>query len=147
MALSIRATDAQKAAERLRKMETTMRQAYTAAMAEATKPIIAAARTNAVSTLPSKGGLGRTIATSHFTVKPLRGKRSGGGVLITTADHDARIDKAGRVRHPVFGRKVYAQQKVKPGWFTKAAKRTEREVTRHMEAASKKVARQVTGGP
>lgn len=146
MALSIRATDAQKAAERLRKMETTMRLAYMAALVESTKPIIAAARTNAVSTLPSKGGLGRTIATSHFTIKRLSGRRGGGGVLITSADHDARIDKAGRVRHPVYGRKVYAQQKVKPGWFTRAARRTEREVTRRMEAASKKIAREITGG-
>lgn len=146
MALSIRATDAQKLAERLRKTEATMRLEYQAALTEAAKPIIAAARTNAVSTLPSRGRLGATIATSHFTVRELRirgGK--GGGVRITTDDHDARIDTAGRLRHPVFGHAVHVTQKVKAGWFTKAARRAEREVRRRMEAASKRIAAKLTG--
>ncbi len=88
------------------------------------KPIVPATREEARRRLPSRGGLnervakapqrvtarvGNTTATVRVTVA---GKRSGA--------YGANI---GKVRHPVFGRRTFVEQRVQPGWHTDTAER------------------------
>lgn len=134
----------QQAAARLRHLSATMQTEYEAAIADAAKPIIEAARRNAASTLPRRGGLAALVAGSTFSVQRLRTGR-GGGVRIRTADHDKRLDTQGRLRHPTYGHRPWVSQQVKPGWFSAAARRAEFAVRERMEQASRRIAGKIGG--
>lgn len=133
-----------RAAAELRRVQETMRLEFETAMLEAADPIIAAARSNARATLPSRGGLAALVARSTFTVKPLR-RRGSTGIRIETADHDKRLDTQGRLRHLVYGREPWVQQHVTPGWFTTAAKKSEQAVAQRMERAVLRVVDKIEG--
>lgn len=132
------------AARRLRESEKIMRREFDAALRDAARPIIAAARRNAASTLPKRGGLAGRIAASTFKVTPLRGQFS--GVRITVTGHDPRMDTQGRLRHPVYGTwRPIPSQHVRPGWFTTAARRGERTVRTRLNVAAEAVAKRLAG--
>jgi hypothetical protein len=89
-----------------------------------TKPLKQDAKKNAKAILPKRGGLARRVASSSFSTKT-RIIGGGAGVQIIAkgkgqAKSVKQID-AGRVRHPVFGRKNrWVTQSVPSGWFTDA---------------------------
>ena len=89
-----------------------------------TKPLKQDAKRNAKAILPKRGGLARRVAASSFSTKT-RIIGAGAGVsIIAKGKGQARGVKqidAGRVRHPIWGRKNrWVTQSVTPGWFTKA---------------------------
>lgn len=88
-----------------------MSKQITAAM----RPLTAAIRASAASTLPQSGGLAARIAKSQ-----MRTRRRASGVSLTASNAYTlkRID-AGSVRHPVFGHGSWVTQAVTPGWWTR----------------------------
>lgn len=131
------------AAKKLRQSDQVMRREFTVAVTASVQPIIQAARRNALQTLPRRGGLGALIAQSTFTVLPLRAAGMAGARIIT-ADHDPRLDTEGRLRHPVYGRWLsIPTQRVPRGWFTTAARKTERGVRARMNAAARVIAKKI----
>lgn len=95
----------------------------------ATKPMKDDAKANARRVLPHRGGLGDFVAKTSLTTRTRGGQNPGVRIVARKtkkggkkSDLD-RIDR-GQVRHPVFGnRKVWVQQDVTPGWFTKPMER------------------------
>lgn len=83
--------------------ETEMRKELHKAMRDAAKPLIPKVKDAARTRLPTSGGM-----NEHYARKPYRAQtRSGAktaGVRIGTPKTDPRVDAAGRVAHPVFGR-------------------------------------------
>jgi hypothetical protein len=122
-----------------------MRNELTRAMRAAAKPLIAEARQHARETLPKRGGLNKRVARSSIRAKIRTGGQSV-GVRIVAKGLDARVDTAGRVRHPVFGnRKVWVQQQVKPGWFDVPMKSGAPEVRRELLKAIDNITRKLEG--
>ncbi len=88
----------------------------------ATKPLKAAAKESAQSTLPQRGGLAARVARARFSTR----SRAGANPSVRIVAKDAagrkvdlsRLDR-GQVRHPVFGRPPYVSQRVDPGWFSR----------------------------
>jgi hypothetical protein len=85
------------------------------------KPLKAAARTAALTELPSRGGLAERVAGSRWAVKTRTAGR-GVGVRVTGAgDLDLRSLNRGRLRHPLYGKRGHwFDQPVPPGWFDDA---------------------------
>lgn len=90
------------------------------------KPLVEATRASARANLPKKGGLNEFIATSKIATRnSLAGNKVGTRIVAKKAGgskgfHDLEAMDAGSFRHPVHGnRKVWVQQSVTPGWFTK----------------------------
>lgn len=83
------------------------------------------ARHNAEEILPRRGGYGRQVATqTRFRVEQIR--MSGGVALrLVAVGPDYRIDRQGRLRHPVYARGPRSKwnwadgtQRVPSHWFT-----------------------------
>jgi hypothetical protein len=88
-----------------------MSKQITAAM----RPLTAAIRASAASTLPQSGGLAGRIAASS-----MRTRRRASGISLTASNaYTLKMLDAGSVRHPVFGRGSWVTQSVTPGWWTK----------------------------
>lgn len=105
-------------------------------------PLIADAREHARATLPKHGGLNERVARSKFSVRARSGRDP--GVRIIAKGVDARLDKAGRDRHPVFGdRHVWVVQQVRPGWFRIPMERGAPRVRRELLLAFHVVARRL----
>lgn len=85
------------------------------------------ARHNAETILPRRGGYAATVAASEIDVDPLHGATTV-SVRVTAKGHDPRLDTQGRLRHPVFGRDQWREQKVPAGWFTAAMIRNAADV-------------------
>lgn len=106
------------------------------------KPLIADTREHARQTLPKRGGLNERVARSKFKVKIRTGANP--SVRITATGLDARLDRTGRDRHPVFGnREVWVQQKVTPGWFSVPMKHGARRVRKDLLDVMDSVARKL----
>lgn len=88
---------------------------------------VAAARRNAQAILPKRGGYAAVVAASPIDVAPLHAVDEV-RVRVTAKGHDSRLDTQGRLRHPVFGRDRWAEQRVPAGWFTAAMIRASADV-------------------
>jgi hypothetical protein len=88
---------------------------------------VAEARHNAGTILPKRGGYAAVVAASEIDVDPLHGAATV-QVRVTARGHDPRLDTQGRLRHPVFGRDQWREQKVPAGWFTAAMIRSAADV-------------------
>jgi hypothetical protein len=94
---------------------------------DAVPPVRAAARQHALAFLPKRGGLNAWVAAASVRAAVRRGPRSAGVSLVAgrnsrrrRADLD-RLDRDGRLRHPLYGdRDFWYLQSVQPGWFTAA---------------------------
>lgn len=106
------------------------------------KPMGARARANAMR-LPHRGGLAQLVASSRITVQT----RLTGNVRVRiVARNESAIINAdkGKIRHPVHGTDVWVTQKVQPGWWTDAARKTDRPVAREMARAVANISRQLS---
>lgn len=92
------------------------------------KPMKAAARTAALTELPSRGGLAELVASSRWSVTTRSagrgaGVRVAGRGLVNASGQELDLASLnrGRLRHPVYGRRgAWVNQRVKVGWFTDA---------------------------
>lgn len=100
------------------------------ALRQAVKPLTPASRAEARRRLPNRGGLAdrvakapqRQTARSGATTTSVRvtvaGKKSG-----------AAGADAGVIRHPIFGRRQFVNQRVRPGWFSDTADRERQQMS------------------
>lgn len=112
-----------------------------------TKPLKQDAKRNAKAILPKRGGLAAIVARSNFSTKTRIVGANTGVKIIAKGKGSARgvrqID-AGRVRHPVFGRRgVWANQRVPAGWFSDAMKKGAGKVRDGVQAAVAAVLRKL----
>lgn len=111
----------------------------------ATKPLKEAAKENARSTLPRKGGLADRVSRARFNTKSRAGRNP--SVRIEAKDAKGRsvdleaLDR-GSVRHPTFGHRPWVKQDVRPGWFTQPMEAGVEDVRREVVAAIDEVIRQ-----
>lgn len=95
---------------------------------------------SAATTLPKRGGLAaRAARTTRTTVS------GGRGVLRVrtrnTYESSSMMDR-GTVRHPVFGnRKVWVNQRITPGWWSRPVKQHEDDMVRAADDAIEKLTR------
>lgn len=91
--------------------------------------LVADAKEHAEEVLPRGGGYAHQVAaTTRFEVD-LTSTGSGVTLQVTAAGPDYRLDKKGRLRHPVYAHGPRADwawakqdQKVTPGWFSRSMK-------------------------
>jgi hypothetical protein len=97
----------------------------------AAAPAPQAVKASARAVLPKAGGLNEYVATSRIGVRTrLTGKSVGVRIAGTKGIHNLRRIDAGSVRHMVFGNpKVWAENSVQEGWFTKPLEAIEPKVT------------------
>lgn len=111
-------------AKRLHTAERNLPGQFRSGLGRQAAALIADARRNALNTLPKSGGYNEVVARSHFHVRLSRGPR-GERLTVTATGPDYRLDKQGRLRHPVYARGTRrdwswakAPQQVRSGWFT-----------------------------
>jgi hypothetical protein len=126
----------------------TLRSQLLAGIRAGVKPAIEAARAEARSTLPKHGGLNEEVATTAITVATrLTGPRV--GVRVAVPKGRKRSNKAygankGNVRHPVFGKDRWVDQKVPSGWFDDTLKKSAPLIAGPVTAAMVRVAEEAT---
>lgn len=87
---------------------------------QAVRPITAATRAVASSTLPQGGGLAKLVAKSPQRIQVRTGAGTAGVRIVVTGAGKGADN--GAVRHPVFGnRSVFAVTNTPSGWFTGTA--------------------------
>lgn len=124
-----------------------LKREFSKAITAATKPLVQDLRQSARETLPKKGGLNERIAKSQIrTVRRASSRTQGIRVTAKNAYVLGRLDQ-GHVRHPVFGHKVWVDQTVKSGWWTRPTEAIGPQVIRSVEAAMQHMARKLDGKP
>lgn len=114
------------------------------ALRAATKPAIAETRQFARDLLPKHGGLNERTARSKFRTKIRTGANP--SVRVTAIGMDARLNTQGRDRHPVYGnRKVWVEQRVKPGWFDVPMRKGARHVREELVKVVDSIAKDLEG--
>lgn len=88
--------------------ETGLRNDLHNSVANAAKPLIPKVREAGRRELPTTGGLNERIARKPYRAQTRTGVKTA-GVRITGSKVDPRINNAGRIGHPVFGRKGKAK--------------------------------------
>lgn len=83
--------------------ENGLRKELNKAMQSAAKPLIPKVRDAARAKLPTTGGLNERMARKPYRAQTRTGAKTA-GVRIVGTKLDPRVDKQGRVAHPVFGR-------------------------------------------
>jgi hypothetical protein len=96
-----------------------LRRELTKAIREATKPMKDAVHESFMSKLPMRGGLNQLVARARITNAVKNGSKSA-GVTIRAENANASLKAidAGSVRHRVYGRGPWVEQKLTPGSFT-----------------------------
>jgi hypothetical protein len=130
-----------------------------AGLRAAAKPLIPAARANAASMLPKKGGLAKRVSEARMgTSVRTSGRMAGVRVRAfenDNASHDVRATNAGFVRHPVFPDTsksrdqwnwVHQDIPNAKGWWTEAMKSKTPEARAAMRAVLANVARNLDTG-
>ena len=86
-------------------------------LTRATKPMIRAARAEALDSLPHRNGLNRIVASSRMAT---RTRADGVRIVATGIDQLDLIDTKGIVVHPTYGRRPRVVQAIPAaqGWFT-----------------------------
>jgi hypothetical protein len=117
------------------------------AILDSVKPLKRELAISARRVLPSRGGLGKSIAKTKIGMR-----RKSNGVIVVTKNKYAlaKID-AGTVRHPVYPRGSraewkWARQRVRPGWFSVPAEAAKMDVTRAVEGALADIIRDINEG-
>jgi hypothetical protein len=119
-----------------------MQREVRAALREAVKPAIAAARLRARQTLPHSGGLGQYIGRSRINTQIKMGSQVA-SLRVTSKSHNPRIDR-GVVRHPVFGhRDRWSEQRVPEGWFSQPMTQLGPELRRELLQSMDRLAEQM----
>lgn len=114
------------AADRLRRMAQQIPQESAEELREIGTELVADARLSVRTTLPRRGGYADDVARgTRFDVRVTR-TSTGARLTITATGPDYRLDRDGRLRHPVYARGPRNEwnwaneaQKVRPGWFTR----------------------------
>lgn len=113
-------------------------------MRDASKPLIKAARAEALRRLPSRGGLAARIAKAPQRVQTRTGADPGVRIVVGANGLAARTADSGTVRHPVFGNKtVWVVQPVRSGWFSDPMEAGAPVVRRNLEDALEQMAAKV----
>lgn len=113
-----------------------------AALNRATKKPRANVRARALATLPRSGGLAARVAKSRLSTR----RRRNGVRVVDAGNLSLSAIDAGRVRHPVFGhRRVFVEQRVKAGFFTKPMQQSAGPARREIEAALARIANRIGG--
>lgn len=118
-----------------------LRKELNKAMKVAAKPLVNVARDAFRSGLPSGGGLNAFMAKKPITVVTRTGKDP--GVSVKVAKADPRLDSAGRLTHPVFGRRPNVVQQVQPGIFSTAMQAETPEIRGDLEQALENFAERI----
>jgi hypothetical protein len=122
--------------------ETGLRKDLNRGLRNAAKPVIKAQRSAARRDLPQRGGLARQVGRASLRAQVRTGSEP--GVRIVAKGTDASQTDAGRVRHPVFGkRRVFVEQQVKGGWFSETPKTQVAAVRREVQAVMQDVASRI----
>jgi hypothetical protein len=117
------------------------------AITDSVKPLKRELAVSARRVLPSRGGLGKSVAKTKIG---MRRKRN--GVIVTTKNkYDLQKLDEGAIRHPVFPRGPksgweWSRQRVRPGWFSGPAEAAKADVTRAVEAALADIIRDIDEG-
>lgn len=96
------------------------------------KPVIADVRSEATSTLPSRGGFAGGIAGAQFGVRTrTSGKAAGVRIVGRQPGHDIEGIDAGLLRKPLFGNRAsWHSQPVRAGFFTRPVEESVDELQR-----------------
>lgn len=126
----------------------TLRSQLLAGIRVGTKPAIQATRDAARANLPKHGGLNEKIATTQITTATrLTGPRVGVRIGVTkgrTRSGKAYGANKGLIKHPVFGKGKWVDQKVPAGWFDETLKTKTPQVAVSIQAAMERVAIEAT---
>jgi hypothetical protein len=123
--------------------DTGLRRETRRALSDAVKPVKAAIRQHELAAFPKHGGLNRVMARSRITTQ-ISGSGRNPGIRIATRTHNPRIDRSGRLTHPVFGhRDRVVVQQVAPGYFTGPANRAAPATRFQLIAAMKRIEKEL----
>lgn len=129
------ASDFYKLSRRLKAEGGNVRKDALKELQQATKPLIAQTRAEALRTLPSRNGLAKRVAKTPQRVS-VRTGISTAGVRVIVANNKrggaAGADR-GVVRHPTYGRRPWVAQRVPEGWFTGTMRRESPAVKKELE--------------
>lgn len=89
---------------RLKSVDVDLRKEMVKALSASARPLIPKVRDAARANLPKKGKLNERFAKKPYRAQTRTGEKTA-GVRITGNKLDPRVDREGRVYHPVFGRK------------------------------------------
>ena len=115
------------------------------AISDAAKPLRAELRKSARETLPKSGGLAESVAGARISTTRSTSRRNP-GVRIRTRRNQLAAMNEGHVRHPVFGRDVWVEQSVTPGWWDRPTDAASPDIQADVEAAMDRVTRKLVGG-
>lgn len=92
---------------------------------DAVKPLIPKVKDAARTQLPQRGGLAKKVASAPIRPQVRTGQTTAGIRLVVGKRRGSAAASTNRgvVRHPVFGRNVWVEQHVKPGWFDETLER------------------------
>lgn len=123
---------------------TELRKELNKGMRDGAKPLIPKARAEALSRLPSSGGLARQVAKEPMRVQTRTGRDPGVRIVVGKRNGGARSANRGFIRHPVFGnRENWVTQEVRPGWFDDPIKAGAPAIRKDLEQAMQDVAAKV----
>ena len=124
-----------------------------AGLNRATKELRADVKDSQVQNLPDHGGLNKELTRGKGSVRRRGGKNPSVRIVFKGIEQMDRIDRQGRVRHPVFrraGRRtVWVDQRIPKakGWFTdpleNGAPAVRKELVRVIDEVAKKLARKI----
>lgn len=80
----------------------------------AAKPLIGGIRKSALAILPSRGGLGKRVADSDIGAKRRMTGNAAGVRIVAKSGYDIGSINRGRVRHLVYGKPPWVNQRVPP---------------------------------
>ena len=109
------------------------------------KPAIDAARAEARSSLPTRGGYSAIVGAQSIGVRTRTVGRQAGVRITAPRGVGFGADKTGRLRHPVYGRRegTWASQSVPSGWFTKTIEDRAPVFRKDVEAAMRETIRRI----
>lgn len=141
------------AAQRLRALERQVVVDAGAALEQSARELVDDAKLSARTTLPRRGGYAKQVSdATRFDIRVLRTARGGITVAITATGPDYRLDKDGRLRHPVYARGPRSDwnwareaQRVRAGWFTRPMREGRARIRGQLVAVMNRSARRVMG--
>lgn len=101
--------------------QTELRKELNKSLKDAVKPLIPKVKDAARSKLPQRGGLAKTVAKASIRPQVRTGQDTAGVRLVVGKRRGSAAASTNRgvVRHPVFDRNTWVEQRVEPGWFDK----------------------------
>lgn len=130
--------------------QTELRKELNKSMREAVKPLIPKVKDAARNKLPQRGGLAAQVAKAPVRAQVRTGNATAGVRLVVGKRRGSAAASTNRgvVRHPVFGRNTWVEQRVEPGWFDATLEReapgeTRQAIEQALEAMADKVRRDV----